>query len=728
MALDRTSGYDMLVQVSEAEINDQLDTLFLTGGLIPPSMSFPVNAGGVTGTATVLLGTPVADLDRPRPQMGLTLPFTNSQFAVTAPLPLTIAPLGGTIVIVDAIQVIVQGSNQIVTLDFTGGAPTVTVTFDAASVALLQPALAAAGLSIAQLQNMVAANVVTQLQSAIGRVDLTPPIPVVDDTDPTTVFDIDVTTINDASAADRDCVVFGVRMASDSGGNINLATTNFIPAGSQSLVMMSNFWLLARVMRPRVAAALGRPVTDFDTPLRLNRNVPAPGGEGTLTRLEARVEGNRIRVDGRATASGTGWSAVSNFHFFIDLALSGGSVTVTASEPVVDTDVDLEWWVWLVSLGLGGLFGGIIGVIIAAIVLAIVEAVAEGIVDNLIGGGIGGALGGIPAIPLGPIGGGMSLDAIVLDDLELRCAITRSVAVPVKSQGSHAAFVGFSVDLDSGSVSAAANADTDLSWQPGNGLRTAGPARLSITGRSYGALTPVQVSLMPLAGTLVPEASIPVSLPPGLPFLSHNAVVFGMRTSAGRFAKVKAYRDALAAGALRLNWVTWDTPIPRLDISAQWSVVERGEVTEYITPDCSYCRASPVRWCGYFEAVPKLMPFPIDYQWCLCGTVIEEGEGEVASTSGQLSYKLSGRRLMVQAQELGQDVDCELCVSAIDGRGQEQFTCIRLQQPGIERRCRKCVPADRRYEIAVLPAKTASATWRPLLAAVATEEPKAKVG
>ena len=269
----------MLVQISESELNDQIATAFLAGGLIPPSMTVPINSGGVSGTATVLIETPVADLDRPRPQLGLTLPFANSQFVVTAPASLTLAPLGGTIEIVDAIEVIVQGSNQIATLDFNNGAPAVMVTFDAASVAILGPAVAAAGLTIAQVQNMVAASIVAQLQTGIGRLDLTPPIPVVDDSDPTTLFDIDVTTINDTTAADRDCIVFGVRMSSDTGGSINLATTNFIPAGSQSLVMMSNFWLLARVMRPRVASALGLMVTDFDTPLRLNHNVPAPGGK-----------------------------------------------------------------------------------------------------------------------------------------------------------------------------------------------------------------------------------------------------------------------------------------------------------------------------------------------------------------------------------------------------------------------------------------------------------------
>jgi len=92
MALDRTSGYDMLVQISETELNDQLATAFVAGGLIPPSMTLPINTGGVVGTATLLFGTPVADLDRPRPRLGLTLPFANSQFAITSPVVTTLAP------------------------------------------------------------------------------------------------------------------------------------------------------------------------------------------------------------------------------------------------------------------------------------------------------------------------------------------------------------------------------------------------------------------------------------------------------------------------------------------------------------------------------------------------------------------------------------------------------------------------------------------------------------
>ena len=156
MALDRTAGFDMLVQISENELNNQLATAFLAGGIFPPSISVPVNAGGVSGSADLNFDTPVADLDRPRPRMGLTVPFSNSQLQITAPLALTVAPIGGAITVVDSIAMVTEGSNQFATMDFNAGAPTVNVAFDPASVSLLEPLLDVAGLSLTQAQNMMA--------------------------------------------------------------------------------------------------------------------------------------------------------------------------------------------------------------------------------------------------------------------------------------------------------------------------------------------------------------------------------------------------------------------------------------------------------------------------------------------------------------------------------------------------------------------------------------------
>ena len=153
-----------------------------------------------------------------------------------------------------------------------------------------------------------------------------------------------------------------------------------------------------------------------------------------------------------------------------------------------------------------------------------------------------------------------------------------------------------------------------------------------------------------------------------------------MRTGEGRLAKCRAWRDLNAGLALHLDWVTYDNPIPRLDIAALWSVAERGPVDEYISADCSRCRTSEVAWCGRFEAWPRLMAFPIDYQWCLCGTILDEGDGEVDSPHGPIAYSLSGRHLRIRG-ELGQSIECELCVSAIDHRnaGSSRASASRSQ-------------------------------------------------
>lgn len=679
MAQDRTAGFDLLIQISEAELNAQVAAAFAAGALFPTSFSTPVAAMGVSGRIDLNLGTPVVDLDRPRPQMGFTVPFLNSQFEITAPLALTLAPLAGTLVIVDAVQMRSQPGTQQAVLDFTAGAPGVTVSFDAATRSLLAPLLATVGATVAQAEAEFANQVRNQLVGSVQRLPLTPPIAVADDSDPLTPFSIEVTTVNDTSAADRDALTFGVRTASTSGGNINAVAGSFLPGGGQTLLMLSNTWLLAQVIRPRLATALGRPLGDFDVPCRLNRPVPAPGGQGTLTNLEARVIGNRIRVDGRATASDTGWSAVSNFHFFIDLALAGGSITVTSSTPQVDTDVSLEWWVWLLSLGLGGLFGGIVGAIVGAIVPAVVEAVAEGIADDMLGSAITNAIGGIPTLPLGPLGSGITLSQLILDDLELRGPVQRALQLPIVSQGHHVASGGFTLDLDQGVVHGAHSNSPkiDLDWDPAAGLDARNHSGFSVSGSPYAALTPLQLRAMGLAGTHLGAASVPLSY--GLPlFGGHREVVLGVRTNLGRLAKVRAWRDPLQGGALHLHWVTYDTPIPQLDIALRWSITERAkEGLEYISGNFAACTRSEVSRRATLEAWPRLVVFPVDYQWCLCGQVLEPGEGEVTLAGGVLRYTLQGRQLTVDT-EMGQALDCELCVSAIDARGRELFSCMRL--------------------------------------------------
>ncbi|QNP40599.1 hypothetical protein [Lysobacter solisilvae (ex Woo and Kim 2020)] len=717
MALDRTAGFDMLVQISETEINAQLAAAFASGLIFPPSLSTPVNAFGITGTLDLNFGTPVADLDRPRPQMRFRVPFTNSQLEVTAPLPTTIAPLGGTIEIIDSVQMRTNGGTQQAVLDFTSGAPSVTVTFDGSTAGMLAPILGGFGLTVAQVQNQLAGIVQQRLVDDVQRLALTPPIPVANDADPLTPFAIEVTTVNDTAAADRDALTFGVRTDAASTGNINAITQSFIPAGAPSMVMMSNAWLLGSVVRPQLAAALGRPVTDFDRPLRLNRPVPAPGGQGTLTNLVARIEGNRIRVDGRATASGTGWSAVATFTFFVSLTLSGGQIQITATTPVVDVDVSMEWWVWLASAFLGGLFGGIIGAIVGAIVPAIVESIVEGMAERMATDAFNNATSSIPPIPLGPIGAGLNLTSILLDDLELRGNVMRSLNLPVKSSGHYVTSGAFTLDLDKGTVHAANSqmSRLDLAWHPANGLDSRNGAGMTVSGAGFGSLTPVQLRAMAFASQHLSPWAIPLSFELPL-FGMHSEIVVGVRTNEGRLAKVRAWRDLQAGGALNIHWVTYDTPVPSLDIALRWSVLETGESQPFVGKDFASCTRTTVSRRCTIEAWPRLMVFPVDYQWCLCGKVLEPGEGEVEHAGGTLRYELAGRHLTIETG-MGDAVDCELCVSAIDARGRELFTCVPLEKGPMETACgpgRKFYPRPR-IELVPCDPLLAIANWESVL-------------
>lgn len=687
MAQDRTAGFDLMVQISENEINAQLALAFAAGLVIPQSLAIPFDAFGASGMLDLNLHTPVADLDRPPPRLGLTVPFSGAQLDLQSPLPLVVGPLAGSIVVVDALQVHSSGGTQQVVLDFQDGMPSVTVSFDAASAATLAPLLATLGVSLTTAQNQVAELVRSHLATQVQRMPLTPAIPVADDSDPLTPFRIEATTVNDSSAADRDALVFGIRTDASSGGNINALTQSFIPTGSPAVLMMSNVWLLARVVRPVLVQKLGLQLSDVDTPLHLNHPVPAPGGQGTLTQLDARVEGNRIRCDGQATASGTGWSAHATFSFFVDLSLSGGQLVINVSTPAVHTDISLEWWVVLLSLGLGGLFGGIVGLIVGAIVPAIAESIAEGMADKMLSDAFNSATGSIPPVPLGPVGSGLTMSSILLDDLELRGPVARNAQLPIKSQGQLSLTGGLCLDLDSGHTYplASTRASIDLAWNPAAGLDTRNQAGLSITGSSYGALSPLQLASLGFGLHHLAAGAIPLSLD-FWPFGSHQEVVMGVRTNEGRLAKLRAWRDVLQNGALQLHWTTYDTPIPALDIATRWSIIERGEGTPVPGKDFAMCVRSPVSRRCVVEAWPKLVAFPVNYQWCLCGQVLSEAEGEVSHAGGTVHYSLQGRFLTLETKT-GEGLDCELCVSAIDHRGRELFTCVRLQQDATDTVC-----------------------------------------
>lgn len=108
----------------------------------------------------------------------------------------------------------------------------------------------------------------------------------------------------------------------------------------------------------------------------------------------------------------------------------------------------------------------------------------------------------------------------------------------------------------------------------------------------------------------------------------------------------------------------------------------------------------------------------------MCGHVLEEGSGTVPGPDGPVAYTLTDRRLHLQG-ELGQTIECEVCVSAIDARGHELYKCINVSQSGVLEACIPCLPRTP-HDIIFRPIGVALQGYRPVFAVL--QEPDLVVG
>jgi hypothetical protein len=712
MAQNLTAGFDLLVQVSEAELNRQTAARFASGAL-PAAIVAPFNEAGASGELTLNFATPAVDLDTATPRgLRVTYPFANSALAITAPIAVTFAPLAGTVLIVDSMAVAATGGTSAVIMDFADGIAQVEVTFTPDSLAVLQPLMAATGLDEAQLRTLFADRVRTFLRDQLRTLALTPPIPTNPANDnPMLVTSFDVGTVNDPGALDRDALVIGVRTTTETGGNIANVVQSSIPAGAAATILLGNNWLLFRTIRPALAGGLGVSATLFNAPCDLTTPITLSDGV-RLTQLRAFIEGNRIHVTGFARKDGTGFSAHGPFDFFIDLAIAGGTITATPTTPTTDIDIDIEWWVYLLGVITGGVLLGAIGMAVGLVAVLIADVVADVVADSIAASAIAGSGVLAPvAFPLG-FGAGLTIDTVVLDDLQLAGEVVPLVEMPVRSTGSVLLPLGTCIDLDSGAISPAGLAarTPDLCWGSGStgiGLSAQNNAALASFARSYGAITHPELESLPYGTAAIPSGQFPVWVPPATGSMRR----FAVRTTEGRYAKCQAHTDPSLT--LHLTYVAYDRPMPALDIAGRWERHQEGEVewagesttrstTLANTPgaDLGGVRVAggwalpgvwsrgrfgmrPLAWRGYFQARPRLLAYPIDFQWCINGQVLMPGDGEV-NVHGKIAAYHVDRDRLVLTTGLGDRFAAEICVSGIDAFQRELFTCVSTERSGTE--------------------------------------------
>ncbi|MFI9536842.1 hypothetical protein ACIG56_26780 [Nocardia fusca] len=692
-----TGGFDMLVQISEAALNKQIASGFLTGEVFQPAQRFDFDRSGVKGSVFVNFRTPVAEVGEEPPQLQVRIEFSHSQLEITEPAVLarTLPNIGGTVQLTADLSVSQAGPTYSVGLDFKSGSPEVEVRFDDSTRDQF-PSDGIAG----QAQTLMEEAVLAELRRrSRGRLDF---FDIEVGTEQNPIADIEVTTVNhepdDRSFPSRDCVCLAMRMqksvgGNETGGRIGRITKSLL-RGTHSeggvVAVIANDWLF-RSMRQRAMTELKAPESSFaEDGFSFRGSVPAPGGRGKLRRLNAEIEDGRIRVSGRVTDSGTGWQLTSDFATYLSFELVDGTVQVQATKPIVHTDVDYDAWLWLLMTVGGGIFFGLGGAVAGSVALMFAEEVSGREVDAEAAAAFAGFDSGVGGISLGPLAAFLTVEEIELDDVVVRGRPRITLPNLTRNTGTHTGSAGFTLDLDSGTIATTTRPATDLIWDPEEGISTHGAAGLSIFPGSFNDLDLYTISTLPLNDHAISLAEIPISI---LDFSTlgaayFNPLTFGVQTTDGRYAAVQVV--AFQGQPLQLAWRTYDHPIPELGIAAAWSVLDEGPPIQTNIPGCNDFE---VRWGATFKARPKLMAGPIDYQWCLCGTVLDTERGTLKTVHGNIEYLLDDDRLSIATENLGQAIECELCVSAVDARDQELFTCIKLSR-GLDRRCEP-IPSPR---------------------------------
>ncbi|MFE9785193.1 hypothetical protein ACFYO7_07425 [Nocardia salmonicida] len=719
MERERTAEFDALFQVSEGALNDLIANAFLAGGVFPPALDPTVDEDIFAGTVYLNFQTPEADLDVDPPRVGLTIRFSNSRLSITRPINREITDVSGSIRIVDRLEMIEESGKKFAALDFVNGAPTIVIDPSEETKQALADAGIPVGYAIEKMEEITLA----ELRKGKGHISFTPPIAVGTGE---ALADIEVTTVNDESSRDKDCVSLGIRLPRESGGDpssgiIADVTTSLIPSGSPALLAISNSLLFAKV-RQMFAERFAIDESSIDEPFRLRTTVDMD--ELKITSLFAAVAGSRIRFDGTARKDNLPFpydNAEATFFFHLDFAVVDGDVVVTMTKPDVEIETDLSVGVYVVGALVGFLTGGI-GAGIALAALAATEIFTEALADTLFGD-IDAPLDDT-SLNLGRLlGGWLRIDGIELDDLELRCTVL-PIPINKRNQGSHSSLQGFTLDLDSGAIGSEVSVHTDLIWDPSRGIVTNHIARLKVVATSFYALTPERISRLDLSDTAITLLDIPIRAGEvSFPFGGTEPVVFGVRTTQGRLAKVYAWR-AEESGGLHLSWVTYDNPVAGIDLGIGWEELERGEP---FNPG-PLCQRFPTRHRATIHAEPKLMALPVNYQWCLCGNILKPGKRTVSTGNGKLRYELDGRQLTIETTRIGQSFNCELCVSGIDARGQEVFACTRVGTVGVViENCKLPDPPRTVPRLRVIPAGPKRGNWRTLTAEIASIAPDSMV-
>lgn len=421
MAQSQTSGYDVLVQLSEQELNDQLEANFAP---IPfASAILPIS-----GTLEFRHLELDVDPNFPAPPVnnGIQLIFDALVSGNTNTVTVQVSAVLG-----------IEAAGTQRTLGF--------YTYDQSPIVPGNPNLMIPIVKVLSPPgfNFLAPIIRDTIKDkfyAFGA-----PINMPPSSDPLTPTDMHVKVIDDPNPSGIDCVTLMLNTEGTTGGN-PAGVTTYLGQGQPNgaVVTLSNQLVVERLIRPRLQAAI--PGSTFNPPCDLASPVPISiwtrekkTKRGRiiysititiyLQTMSVFVDGDHLRVVGTFGGSGNGWSIDASFSASLFIEVQDGVLQVVQRDLELNPNFNFAPWVWVVSALTGGALSVVITAAAQSAINAALDAVAAGIVD--FASKLPPYITTLPTIPLGPSGGQLTITDVLLDDLTIRGPVTRVPAGPV---------------------------------------------------------------------------------------------------------------------------------------------------------------------------------------------------------------------------------------------------------------------------------------------------------
>lgn len=615
-----TGGYDLVVQVSEREYNDQLAALFAAGSpQFPHQVRRTFNLGLASGTVNFLFDTPwlsfatdpqdrraVARYEWGIPDASLSI---EESAQVTFCLPFSEANLvlndridphdiDGCVLVQESVSVHIpenHSDQREVVLNFDDGVERVEVGFTPETANRLA-AESSVDILPALLRGQIQTEVTELLTDDVKQIPLSPqPITVSDDDNPVTPDDIEAKVLRTGGNA----LAFLVSTRMDSAGDATLIDRPNTTGSEPVAILFDADTLLSGVICPALAAGLDTTEEAFETPCRLRRAVDLDTSDVDelddldMDWLTAKIVNDHIEIrggfEGHGKVQGFPFDVDGDFLVRVFFELSDGELDIRIEADDPNVDITFPWYVYAAGVAIGALTGGVLGVVIAGTIVLVADVVADSIAEKMVGGMFAEQMGGMGEmnVPLGPAADGFELTEVDLteDALALGGRPIRESGMPVAARGHETRHAGgAAIDLDTGTVGTRGSLPdgVDLVWgtgRSGGGIYARSSAQFApLASSTFRALTVVDLEQAEFEAspyrTFLPASLVPQQL--RFPWGGDSdGLVFAVRTSENRYAKCLVSQRN---GRLSLTYVTYDRPTPDVEIELDSVVIDSEQI------------------------------------------------------------------------------------------------------------------------------------------------------